>query len=76
MSKGNHDMTETTSVTPADIEAKFRDIQGQIDVVADDSKKKVAVGGAVLAVIILLIVYLAGKRTGKKKSSVLEIRRL
>ncbi len=69
-------MTETTSVTPADIEAKFRDIQGQIDVVADDSKRKVAVGGAVLAVIILLIVYLAGKRTGKKKSTVLEIRRL
>ncbi len=69
-------MTETTSITPADIEAKFRDVQGQIDVVAGDSKKKVVVGGAILAVIILLIVYMAGKRTGKKNSTVLEIRRL
>ncbi len=69
-------MTEQINITPADIEAKFRDVQGQIDVVADNSKKKVVAGGAVLAVIILLIVYMAGKRTGKKKSTVLEIRRL
>ena len=33
-------MTETAGITPADIEAKFRDIQGQMDVVAEDSKKK------------------------------------
>ena len=69
-------MTEAASITPADIEAKFRDIQGQIDVVAGDSKKKVAVAGVVAAIVLLLIVYLLGQRAGKKKSTVLEIRRL
>ena len=69
-------MTEAAGITPADIEAKFRDIQGQIDVVADDSKKKVVLGGAVAATLILLIVYILGRRTGKKRSTVLEIRRL
>ena len=68
-------MTETTGITPADIEAKFRDIQGQVDVVAEDSKKKLALGGTVGAIIIFLIIYVLGRKAGKKKSSVLEIRR-
>ncbi len=68
-------MTETAGITPADIEAKFRDIQGQVDVVAEDSKKKMALAGGAGALIILLIVYVLGRRNGKRKSSVLEIRR-
>ena len=69
-------MTETAGITPADIEAKFRDIQGQVDVVAEDSKKKVALAGAVIGVVLLLVIYVLGRNAGKKQSSVLEIRRL
>ncbi|MEM9130792.1 MAG: hypothetical protein AAF962_04195 [Actinomycetota bacterium] len=69
-------MTEASNITPADIEAKFRDIQGQIDVVAEDGKKKAVVAGAVGAVLLFLIVYFLGRRAGNRKSTVLEIRRL
>lgn len=69
-------MTETAGITPADIEAKFRDIQGQVDIVAEDGKKKMAVGGALVALLILALVYVLGRRAGKRKSSVVEIRRL
>ena len=69
-------MTETTGITPADMEAKFRDLQGQVNVVAEDSKKRVALAGAVLGVMLLLLVYLMGRKAGKKSTSVLEIRRL
>ncbi len=69
-------MTETTKINPADIEAKFRDIQGQVDNVTGDGKKKAAIGGSVLAVILLLIIYTLGRSAGKKKSSVIEIRRI
>lgn len=69
-------MTETAGITPADIEAKFRDIQGQVDVVAEDSKKKMALAGGVIGIILLLIIYVLGRKAGKKQSSVLEIRRL
>ncbi|MEZ5343219.1 MAG: hypothetical protein R2706_17800 [Acidimicrobiales bacterium] len=69
-------MTETTKITPADIESKFREIQGQVDTVAEDSKKKVAIGGTILAIILLTIIYAMGQSSGKKKSTVLEIRRL
>ncbi len=69
-------MTEETKITPADLENKFRDIQGQVDTVAQDSKKKAAVAGSAVAVILLLIIYVMGRNAGKKKSTVLEIRRL
>ena len=69
-------MTEQTKITPSDLENKFRDIQVQVDTVAQDSKKKAAVGGTVFAVILLLIIYVMGRNAGKKQSTVLEIRRL
>jgi len=69
-------MTETAGITPADIEAKFRDIQGQVDVVAEDSKKKMALVGGIIGVVLLLLIYVLGRNAGKKQSSVLEIRRL
>ena len=69
-------MTETAGITPADMEAKFRDLQGQVNVVAEDSKKRVAVAGAAVGIVVLVLIYLMGRRAGKKRSSVLEIRRL
>lgn len=69
-------MTEAADITPADIEAKFRDIQGQIDVVAEDGKKKFVIIGTAGAVVLLLVMYVLGRRAGKRKSTVLEIRRL
>lgn len=69
-------MTEAADITPADIEAKFRDIQGQIDVVTDDGKKRLVAVGTVVGVVVLLVVYVLGRRTGKRKSTVVEIRRL
>lgn len=69
-------MTEAADITPADIEAKFRDIQGQIDVVAEDGKKKLVIVGGAVAVALLVIMYVFGQRTGRRKSTVLEIRRI
>ena len=63
-------------ISPADIEAKFREVQGQVETVAEDSKKSAVVGGTVAAVILLALIYILGQRAGRKKSTVLEIRRL
>ena len=66
----------TQKISPADIEAKFRDIQGQVDSVAEDGKKKAAIAGTIGAVLLLLVIYLMGRRSGVRRSTVLEIRRL
>ncbi len=68
-------MTEP-SITPADIEQKFRSIQGEIESVSTDSKKIIQMAAAAGAVLIVAVIYFMGRRSGKRNSTVLEIRRL
>ncbi len=69
-------MSQTSKITPADLESKFREVQGQVDTVATDSKKQMVIAGSVIAVLLLIVIYAMGRKAGKKKSTVLEIRRL
>jgi hypothetical protein len=63
-------------VTPEDIEAKLRVLQDEVEGRAT-SAKEAAVPFAVLgAVLLLIIAYLLGKRVGRRKSTVVEIRRI
>jgi hypothetical protein len=70
--------TSATSkkITKDDIEAKLREIAGDIDVQVDKAKPKLIAGAVGLAVLALLVAYLLGRRGGKSKSAVVEIRRL
>ncbi len=68
-------MTEP-SITPADIEQKFRSIQGEVESVTNDSKKILKVAAAAGAVLLVAVIYYIGRRSGKRNSTVLEIRRL
>jgi hypothetical protein len=69
-------VSDSTKITPADIEAKLRNVQGQVDSVKEDSKKKMTLIGGGLVALLVLVIYLVGRNAGKKKSTVLEIRRL
>jgi hypothetical protein len=69
-------MTEANRITPADIESKFREIQGQVDAATEEGKQKllpVLVGGGLL---LLLLVFLFGRRSGRRRSTVVQIRRI
>jgi hypothetical protein len=63
-------------ITRADIEAKFGELKGDVDQRTEAVKVPaiaVAVGAAVLTVV---VVFWLGKRKGKKRQMVLEIRRI
>jgi hypothetical protein len=63
-------------LTRYDIEAKFRQLQGEVDTTAESAKSYVLIGGIAGTILLLLVVYILGRRTGRKKSTVVEIRRL
>lgn len=67
---------EPERVTRADIEAKFRELQGGVDEAADQAVSYVLVAGAVVAVGIVLVAFALGRRKGRKKSTIIEVRRL
>jgi hypothetical protein len=63
-------------VQPGDIQAKLREIQGDVDQTVERNKPVatyVAVGGAVLLVV---LAFLLGRRRGRHKATWVEIRRL
>jgi hypothetical protein len=63
-------------VTKADIQAKLREIKGDVDETAEAAKpvlEMAAIGGVVL---LILLAYFLGRRKGKKRTSVIEIRRV
>jgi hypothetical protein len=64
------------TVTRDDIEAKLREIRGDIDTVGDNAKQYALVAGAVVAVAVVALAFTLGKRKGRKKRTVVEVRRV
>ncbi len=65
-----------TKITPQDIENKLRALQGDVQGKVDEKKSTIATTAAAGGVVLLLIFFLLGKRSGKKRSAVVEIRRI
>jgi hypothetical protein len=69
-------MAAIKPIERSDIEAKLREIQGDIQ---DSAKAAAPVGlaaGAGLVVLVIGVAYLLGRRRGRKRSTVVEIRRV
>lgn len=62
-------------ITRDDIESKLRQLRGEVDDVGNASKGYVMAAGVVLAAGLLAGVYLLGRRRGKKRTTVVEVRR-
>ncbi len=59
-----------------DIEAKFREIRGDVDTKVEDVKIPAAAVAVGIVVVTVIAAYWFGKRRGKKRQMVLEIRRI
>jgi multidrug efflux pump subunit AcrB len=73
-------MSQTSAPTPTkitrdDIEAKLREIQGEVDETAESAKGMAVAIGAAVAVTVVVAVFLLGRRRGKRKMTIVEVRR-
>lgn len=63
-------------ITRADIEGKLREMRGDVEETAEAAKTPImAIAGGV-AVAVVILAFLLGKRRGRRKSTVVEIRRV
>jgi hypothetical protein len=69
-------MTPDQTVTRDDIEAKLRQIKGEVETTAESAKPYLVIAGAAGVVVLVGLAYLMGRRKGKKKTTVVEIRRV
>ncbi len=63
-------------VTRDDIESKLREMRGDIDAGVDEVRGYALVAGAVALVVLILGAYLSGRRRGRRRATLVEIRRL
>ena len=72
----SHRSVPTGTVTRDDIEAKLRELRGEVDTAGERAKAGATVVAAVAAVTLLAAVYLLGRRKGKKRTTIVEVRRV
>lgn len=63
-------------ITREDLEGKFRSFQEDIQATVDEKKNNLATAIAVGGVILLIIVFVLGRRSGRRKTTFVEIRRV
>jgi len=69
-------MTAPKRITPDDIEAKFREIQGEVNEVEREALDYAVIAVAVVAVTVVVAAFLLGSRRGRKRRAIVEIRRI
>jgi len=63
-------------ITRDQIEAKFRELTGDVGGEVQAARPMMLTGGLAVAVVVLAVVFLIGRRAGKRKSTVVEVRRI
>ena len=62
-------------ITRDDIEAKLRELEGDAREQVESARSTAVTVGVVALVLLLVLAYLLGTRKGRKRSTVVEIRR-
>jgi hypothetical protein len=73
---GEQEQKDEKKVTRNDIEAKLRELRGGVETRVADAKDKAVVVAVAVAVAAVVTAYWLGRRRGKRRQTVLEIRRL
>lgn len=68
--------TSVPKVTPDDLRANFQALQDGMKGRVDDQKSTIATVAGFGGVLLMLIVFLLGRKSGKKKTTLVEIRRV
>ena len=66
----------TEKITRDDLEARLRALQEGVQHKVDDRRSTLVTAATVGGVLLVLLVFLLGKRSGKKKTTYVEIRRV
>jgi hypothetical protein len=67
---------ETKPITRDDIEAKFRELTGEATEELESTRSQAVTVGLAVGVALVAVVFLIGRRNGRRRSAVVEVRRI
>jgi hypothetical protein len=69
-------VTETRRISRDDLEAKFRELQTEVEGVEEEAQNYAIVAAVVGVVVVVAIAFVLGRRRGRKRGTIVEIRRI
>ena len=63
-------------ITRDDLEDKFRELEGEAREQVESARSTAITAGVIALVVLLLLTFLLGRRKGRQRSTVVEIRRV
>ncbi|CAN5661404.1 hypothetical protein BH20ACT2_BH20ACT2_21090 [soil metagenome] len=66
----------TEKISRDDIEAKFRELRGEVDQAAQSAKTPLIAAAAVAAVVLVGLAFVLGRRRGRRTTTLVEVRRV
>jgi hypothetical protein len=63
-------------ITRDQIEAQFRELTGEAAVEAEETKTQAITVGLAIGVALIAVVFIIGRRSGRRKSAIVEVRRV
>jgi hypothetical protein len=60
----------------SDLEAKMRELQGEVTGTREAATNTLVTVGAVVAVAVIAVAFFLGRRNGKRRTTVVEVRRI
>jgi hypothetical protein len=63
-------------ITRDEIEAKFRELTGEVADEAESARSQLLTVGLAVGVAFVAVVFLIGRRSGRRRSAVVEVRRI
>lgn len=68
--------TSTTKITRQDLEDKFRELQGDVEDTKAEAASYAVVAAVVAVVAVATVAFVLGRRKGRRRSTIVEIRRV
>jgi len=66
----------TDRITRDQIEAKFRELTGEVSDEVESTRSQAITIGLAVGVALVAVVFLIGRRNGRRKSAIVEVRRI
>ncbi len=68
--------TAPERISRDDIEAKFRELTGEVSSGVESTRSQVITVGLAVGVALVAVVFLIGRRNGRRRSAIVEVRRI
>jgi hypothetical protein len=68
--------TPDQPISRDEIEAKMREITGEVGGEVESAKNLAITAGVAVVVVVIVVAFLLGRRRGKRRTTIVEVRRL